>query len=277
MKKLVKSRTLFFVYLLLVVILAGCASRDATQKTVYAEQRGDAKPYVLRDKKAMSPLELHLQARKMVNPEDTSPTHRYTYLAEDYKKRISQSSGQRLNAAPNMIVPISKPGQAFSERLQSAPLSTHTKSARFVPTPNNKPDERRSQRSVAKLNSQTKQSQDRFSDASFGASVTGFRVGKHPDKTRIVLDVSAPTSFDYKVDNEKNVLILTVEDASWSTESKRVFSSHDLLLAYLAKPGRKKGTNLAIRMKKPIKVLFKTTYPAGDAKSFRIVLDIAPA
>ena len=218
-----------------------------------------------------------MRARKMVDPSDTSNTHRYTYLAEDYEQRIEgdQVRYEEIEAAleaQGMVLPGRKPGDASSEQAQ---LPTRVAAAVIPPskpvisgavTPPVKPVS--APQGFVKSGSAT---------TTRGAAITDVRIGQHPDKTRIVLDASANANFEYQMDEQKNVLVVKLHGVRWAAAEKRVFSSHPLLLAYLAKPLDDGGTLLAIKMKQPAKLLFKSILPPAAGKSFRIVFDVAPA
>lgn len=221
-----------------------------------------------------------MQARKMVNPADTSPTHRYTYLAENYQQRIAGSAG-KTPRVPGMVVPRKKPQRSLSSALPALIAKvTNSKPASAVvsaPAPAAKPVKVAAIPAAKPTPKKVVKGKSKTRTTSSGASVTAVRIGNHPDKTRLVLDVSGSAAFDYKMDNKKNVLVVTLKGAKWSTEVKRVFSDHPLLLAYLAKPRSNGDTFLAIKMKKPAQLLFKATYPPTAGKGYRIVFDVAPA
>ena len=280
MKKHGLSKFSFFV-LCGVLMLAGCVSNDTQTTSRTASTRSASKPYVSRSGgSGLSPLEAHERARKMVDPGDTSATHRYTYLAEDYQKRIAGNAG-KAPRVPGMVMPRKKPqrslGSALPALIAKITNSSPAQAVSSAPEPAAKPVKMAAIPEAKPVPKKVVEGQSKTRKMSSGVRVTSVRVGKHPDKTRIVLDVSGNAAFDYKMDNKKNVLVVTLKGASWSTDVKRVFSNHPLLLAYLAKPRSNGDTFLAIKMKKPAQLLFKTTYPPSSGKSYRIVFDVAPA
>ena len=273
MKKITSRNIRFFALCAAILIMSACVPAT-TQSTDEARttRAPAARPYILGGKKELDPMEQHMRARKMVDPGDTSPTHRYTYLAEDYQARIAGKRSKAVAGKPDSsaVVPAKKPLRNLASAIPAAKPQSKSEA---VVTPASKPV---SKKKAVKVASAKKPASKPVVKSS-GANVTAVRIGNHPDKTRLVLDVSGSAQFDYKMDQKKNVLIITLKGTGWDTEAKRVFSSHNLLMAYLAKPIKGGGTMLAIKMKKPATLLFKTTYPPSSGKGYRIVLDVAPA
>ena len=50
-----------------------------------------------------------------------------------------------------------------------------------------------------------------------GATVTGIRVGQHPDKVRIVFDVTAKTNYRADLDNGENIVAHVPNTGSMKT------------------------------------------------------------
>ena len=48
------------------------------------------------------------------------------------------------------------------------------------------------------------------------ATITNVRVGKHSDKTRVVLDISRPTDFRYYVSADGTAVFVDLPDVKWT-------------------------------------------------------------
>jgi hypothetical protein len=110
-----------------------------------------------------------------------------------------------------------------------------------------------------------------------GAGVLSVRIGEHPGKTRIVLDLDGVSPFRHDLDRNENVLIITLPEAVWKTSSQKDFSAHPLLGSYRTQPGKNGGTVLVLRFKKPVRLAAATALGPGGAAAYRILFDIAPA
>ncbi|MCB1318448.1 MAG: hypothetical protein KDK27_20925, partial [Leptospiraceae bacterium] len=109
-----------------------------------------------------------------------------------------------------------------------------------------------------------------------GADVLGVRIGEHPGKTRIVLDLDGVSPFRHDLDQNENVLIVTLPEAVWKTASQKDFSAHPLLRSYRTQPGKDGGTVLVLRFKKPVRLVAATPLGPGGTAAHRILFDIAP-
>lgn len=280
MHKAARFRFKFCILMTGILLVGGCQSassvRESINRQIDAVRTPSQKPRapVYNGNESYEsadyddPLQQHLRARRMVNPDDTSERHAYTRTVGDNEPSPLQD---------NMVTPAHKPSRGTPWRLWSKdkvePEPAHQAVAR-VSTPPSKP-----QRTAALSAPEPAPAPVRKLSPSSGghASVLGLRIGQHPGKTRIVLDVSASTPFTYHMEESKNVLVVELPDADWGADAKKVFNNHPLLLAYLAKPTSSGGTFLAIKMNKKSELVFKTTYPKSGASNFRIVFDVAPA
>lgn len=122
------------------------------------------------------------------------------------------------------------------------------------------------------------QSQQRAAPASAGAGagagqIEAVRFGEHPDKTRIVLDVSDEIAFDYDIDNGEQILMLEL-GGDWSGVEQRNVSGSDMISAYSAMPDGQGGTRMAVQLKKQGQISWAQYIPPAAGKGHRIVLDV---
>lgn len=106
--------------------------------------------------------------------------------------------------------------------------------------------------------------------------VVGVRVGSYPDKSRIVLDLSAPSTFSVDLDNQEKLLIIEVKDAGWEAKTSYDFTSSKLLDSFTAQDEGANGSRLLIGLEQPVKILKQFALKAAGAKKDRIVIDIGP-
>lgn len=106
--------------------------------------------------------------------------------------------------------------------------------------------------------------------------VQALRVGEHPGRTRIVLDVSSNVAFRHDIDNNERILMLELPGAAWSAPLQQQFARSPLVAAYQATPDGQGGTRLAIQLRKPAKIASTQSLAAEPGKAPRVVVDIAP-
>lgn len=224
-------------------------------------------------KEPYDPVKAHLEARRMVDPSDLSTIHAYTkkelpreFLGPDVKivmkdkpppeERILEEEEPWYSG----LIPSSGDDEESAEELEVASLQ---KAAPALPR--EQPAEQQRQQAKA-VRSKVSQAQ---------MAVKKLRIGEHPKKTRLVLDLTAEALFDYELRNDGNLLVVNLPDAIWEAQAKKVFAKHPLILAYIAKKAPDGGTVLAIKLRKPTKVLFNSVYKPTKRAGHRIVFDIA--
>jgi len=105
------------------------------------------------------------------------------------------------------------------------------------------------------------------------STVTNLRVGQHPGKTRIVLDLSGKTSFQTRLENGNKVLVVSLPSAVWGTDASAKSADQSLFAGYTANE-KGSGSVLKIALSAPSKLVYKQALkPSGDFGN-RIVLDI---
>ena len=109
--------------------------------------------------------------------------------------------------------------------------------------------------------------------ATAGGKITSIRFGEHPDKTRIVMDISDEMGFDYDIDNSERILVLEL-GGDWSGVAQRSVSGSDMIAAYSASPDGQGGTRMAIQLKKPGQISWAQYIPPSEGKGHRVVIDV---
>lgn len=111
--------------------------------------------------------------------------------------------------------------------------------------------------------------------ASGTVTATGLRVGEHGDKTRLVLDVSALTDYKTATDNDKDTLIITLPGAAWSGKAAADGIKSKLVSGWTAQAAPDGGTQVAIRLKKDVKIVASERLKAEGTGTARLVFDLA--
>lgn len=107
------------------------------------------------------------------------------------------------------------------------------------------------------------------------ASVYDVRVGEHPGRTRIVMDVSAKTKFSVDIDNSENIMIIELPNAGWSTSNSKNFAKSNFISSYKVESSNG-GHILILQLKRNAKVTYKGDL-AGKGSSRRLVIDLQGA
>ncbi len=114
-----------------------------------------------------------------------------------------------------------------------------------------------------------------FSTTALPAVVEDVRVGAHPGKVRLVLDVRGKTSFTADLDNQEKILIVELAQASWGAESQQSYASNPVLTSYSIETMQNGGTRLMIVLKTASSLLYKAAMDDADGTGSRVVIDLA--
>jgi hypothetical protein len=107
-----------------------------------------------------------------------------------------------------------------------------------------------------------------------GVEIADVRFGDHPGKTRMVLDLTGPVQFEHKLDNEQHLLAIEIRGAQWNAGTESKIIEHSLVAGYKAY-AVDGATRIALRLKKPVKVVWSAALKPDHGKSDRLVFDIA--
>lgn len=111
---------------------------------------------------------------------------------------------------------------------------------------------------------------------SSGTFVKDVRVGAHPGKMRIVLDLKGRSKFNADLDNAEHILVIELPDTAWNAANTKDFSGNPLLSSYRTSPlDNGAGTMLILQLKKSSDITYKTSIADPDGVSSRIVIDLA--
>lgn len=104
---------------------------------------------------------------------------------------------------------------------------------------------------------------------------SGLRLGEHPGKTRIVIDMSGTPAYKHDLDNAEKIFMIELPNTAWAGPATQSFSS-PLIQSYTAQPmDNNGGTRIVLVLKKSASVSYQDTLkPASDSPYHRLVIDL---
>lgn len=109
------------------------------------------------------------------------------------------------------------------------------------------------------------------------ATVTGVRIGIHPDRTRIVLDLSQAAAFKTDLDNTEKLLLVDLAGAAWSAPETQSAPGKSLVGSWSTQTAREgKGTTAIFQLSGPVKILSASSLRPEGKSGHRIVIDLGP-
>lgn len=107
------------------------------------------------------------------------------------------------------------------------------------------------------------------------AVVEAVRIGQHPDKVRMVMDLSAPTDYVLNYDPDSNSIFVEMPYASWGARESWQAKSGNLLDNYKAETLPSGGRRLILGVKDGIEIAASGLLKANGDKKDRLYIDIA--
>jgi hypothetical protein len=106
------------------------------------------------------------------------------------------------------------------------------------------------------------------------AVVTGVRVGEHPDRVRVVFDVSQKTTYKADLDNTENLLVVEMPDAGWQMPSTFESFNTPVIKSYKVDSLNSGGHIFILQLKGTTEILSQDKLPAPSGSGERIVIDL---
>jgi hypothetical protein len=105
------------------------------------------------------------------------------------------------------------------------------------------------------------------------------RIGEHPEKTRLVLDLSKndKPSFKTDLDNNEKILTLDLPGVTWGGATTGGSKVSGIIAGWSANKAENGGSTLAITLKKSAKILSTQYINAEKGVPARLVIDLGPA
>jgi len=113
--------------------------------------------------------------------------------------------------------------------------------------------------------------------AASGPTVKNLRTGRHSNKTRLVLDMSAKTPYTVDLDSSENLLVIELPQASWSGATSKNFSAREPLLASYSVESinNGQGTRIIMPLKKSTRITKQDLLPPGVTPNYRMYVDLS--
>lgn len=110
-------------------------------------------------------------------------------------------------------------------------------------------------------------------------AVRGLRIGQHPGKTRLVIDLAGTGKPQpaYDLDNKEKVLLVDLPATPWGGAKSGKGDKDSLVSAWTARDNAGGGSSLAVQLGKQAKILSTEYLKPEGAMPARLVVDIAPA
>ena len=106
-----------------------------------------------------------------------------------------------------------------------------------------------------------------------GVFVKSLRSGMHPDKTRIVIEMSDVTEYKVTVDDLRNVLRVKLINTKWDISKQDKLKGSVLLGTYIARQSND-DVLLEVRLKEKVKIIGTMVVRPNRSSSHRIVIDL---
>lgn len=267
-------------------VLAGCsgeapqtygsAAPDGKSNSAEDLLTAEGKLELVEDKREPSPVQQHMNARKQVNPSKIDGPRSYTSkvsakdLDEDVHFRVLRMEGDKGKSDRD------EAGDKFANADQDMAATRWAMPGR-KPTAQkglnlNKSEPVKERRAIAQAQAQAVAE---IIPASGGmAEVVDVRIGEHPGKTRLVLDLDSPADYTIEIDNNKNTLEMEIPQAGWSALAEESFTNHPLIDGYTVRKSGQGGAVFVLALKKPAKLLMSSAFPPNEVHGQRIVLDL---
>ena len=112
--------------------------------------------------------------------------------------------------------------------------------------------------------------------ASAASDVVNIRVGEHPDRTRVVLDLSAPAKYHVEPQTDPRQVVIALEDAGFQLPAGQPPAGRGLIKAIRTEPGAAAGGRLILELAEPARVSQSQALLAEDGAPPRIFIDLQP-
>ena len=250
-----------------VLLLAACGGGETYNASSSADRTGTYSGSV--QSEGLSPEEQHRLAKAQVDPQRVNKKNAYVKTVEEIELTKAKEAERKAAEARRVaeleqnITIVKNDFRGLQSDINRSGIASAT------PQPLRKPV-------ITRTTAGSTQSAIRPAAGTSIANVKGLRTGEYSNKTRLVLDMDAQTEYRYEIDNAQNLLVIRLPMAQWSAQAERVFSNSPLIQAYAAKPAQNGGALVALKLKKPAKVVASQKLGQNAAGDYRIFLDVAP-
>ncbi|GJL85518.1 MAG: hypothetical protein DHS20C02_12930 [Micavibrio sp.] len=112
------------------------------------------------------------------------------------------------------------------------------------------------------------------SDGGFQAVVRSVRIGEHPYKVRLVMDLSGPTGYKISSENGGEVINIDLPSTAWDAERYHDLSKHPIFSdCEVQGLDGGSGTRLRLTARSPVEIFYNATLPPAEGRPDRIYVD----
>jgi len=108
------------------------------------------------------------------------------------------------------------------------------------------------------------------------ADVVSIRLGVHPDRTRVVLDLSAPAKYHIEPQADPHRVVIALEDAAFRLTASEPPPGRGLVKAIRIEQGTGAGGRMMLELAEPARVGQSQMLPASASVPARIFIDLLP-
>lgn len=224
---------------------------------------------------AIDPLDAHMRARKQVKPTDRSAKRSYTTTAniphEAGRVRLLRLEGSSIGAHHTAQTQPVKPAKKKEVNNKSSSLFSS------VPKPLAKPlsvEDSKNKQQVIMAIPAMKPVRVNPQAAKEGQGVLDVRIGEYDDYIRIVMDMDAQYTYEYKKDSNDKSLIVKLPDAYWRAKKEERYSKNPYLKSYIAQNIDTEGSWVVFQFKEAISIKAVGLYKPEANKKHRLVIDV---
>lgn len=106
------------------------------------------------------------------------------------------------------------------------------------------------------------------------AEAIRLRSGKHPGRTRLVIEVTETTRYKVAIDHVRNVLRIKLDSTYWRLSPQETFTKSSLLGTYVARQYKDGSVLFEVRLKKKTKILDTMILRPNLSSKHRVVIDL---
>lgn len=106
------------------------------------------------------------------------------------------------------------------------------------------------------------------------AEAIRLRSGKHPGRTRLVIEVTETTRYKVAIDHVRNVLRIKLDSTKWRLSPQESFTKSSLLGTYVARQYKDGSVLFEVRLKKKTKILDTMILRPNLSSKHRVVIDL---
>ena len=112
------------------------------------------------------------------------------------------------------------------------------------------------------------------SDGGFQAVVRSVRIGEHPYKVRLVMDLSGPTGYKISSENGGEIINIDLPSTAWDAERYHDLSKHPIFSGCEVQGlDGGSGTRLRLTARSPVEIFYNATLPPAEGRPDRIYVD----